>query len=280
MSQEDKAGPGARDFLSMWLKAADEWSAAGKSLLEPSSASPVLQQQDIFSQKLNSLWQAYFNCLNDTGTPAGKPASFPEIFAKAAEPFWTGIVATSDPDDKGKVDELKKLVRKTATCWPELFGKEFSALLNMPQLGLTRYYQEHAAQAIEKYNIFQSQLTQFINLLCEPLIDSIQEMRDEVQSARKEGEELVKDAKEQYQDWIRKLESEYLKLLKSPEYTGTLSSVLTALRDYKITKQQLLIDLLQDLPVPTHKDMDELYKEIYTLKKRVKELEKRGKKNG
>ena len=29
------------------------------------------------------------------------------------------------------------------------------------------------------------------------------------------------------------------------------------------------------LPVPTHKEMDELYKEIYLLKKRIKELEKK-----
>ena len=29
------------------------------------------------------------------------------------------------------------------------------------------------------------------------------------------------------------------------------------------------------LPVPTQKEMDELYKEIYLLKKRIKELEKR-----
>jgi polyhydroxyalkanoate synthesis regulator phasin len=28
-------------------------------------------------------------------------------------------------------------------------------------------------------------------------------------------------------------------------------------------------------PVPTHKEMDELYKEIYLLKKRIKELEKK-----
>jgi hypothetical protein len=29
------------------------------------------------------------------------------------------------------------------------------------------------------------------------------------------------------------------------------------------------------LPVPTHKEMDELYKEIYLLKKRIKALEKK-----
>jgi len=33
-------------------------------------------------------------------------------------------------------------------------------------------------------------------------------------------------------------------------------------------------DFLQLLPVVTHRDMDDLYKEFHLLKKRVKELEK------
>lgn len=42
--------------------------------------------------------------------------------------------------------------------------------------------------------------------------------------------------------------------------------------DYKAAQQRLLFDLLQPLPIPTNRDMDELYKEIYLLKKTVREL--------
>jgi hypothetical protein len=34
-------------------------------------------------------------------------------------------------------------------------------------------------------------------------------------------------------------------------------------------------DFLQLMPVVTHRDMDDLYKEFHLLKKRVKELEKK-----
>jgi polyhydroxyalkanoate synthesis regulator phasin len=37
---------------------------------------------------------------------------------------------------------------------------------------------------------------------------------------------------------------------------------------------------LQNLPIPTNKDMDELYKDLYILKKRVKELERKVKRDG
>ncbi len=37
----------------------------------------------------------------------------------------------------------------------------------------------------------------------------------------------------------------------------------------------MLYDLLNTLPIPTNKDMDELYKEFHVLKKRVREHAKR-----
>jgi len=40
----------------------------------------------------------------------------------------------------------------------------------------------------------------------------------------------------------------------------------------------VLVDLLQFLPLPNNKEMDELYKEIHVLKKTVKEMAKKLKK--
>jgi len=41
-----------------------------------------------------------------------------------------------------------------------------------------------------------------------------------------------------------------------------------------MARHRMLTDMLQSLPLPTNKEMDELYKELYLLKKRVRELEK------
>ena len=40
------------------------------------------------------------------------------------------------------------------------------------------------------------------------------------------------------------------------------------------SQEKVIEDILGMFPVPTQKDMDELYKEIYLLKKKVKALEK------
>ena len=42
-----------------------------------------------------------------------------------------------------------------------------------------------------------------------------------------------------------------------------------------VAKHEMLQDFVQMLPVPTQKDMDGLYKELYLLKKRIKQLEKK-----
>ena len=175
---------------------------------------------------------------------------------------------------ESKTEDLNTLASRISHSWLDLYEKEFHQILNMPQFGLTRYYQEHAARAVEKFKDFQAQMIRFTDVLCEPIIHTIQRMREE--SGTGNGSSPFKDSKEQYKKWIAKLEAAYLDLLRSPQYGDLLASFVKALRDYRTSKEQLLIDLFQELPVTTHKDMDALYKEIYTLKKRVKKLEKEG----
>jgi polyhydroxyalkanoate synthesis regulator phasin len=71
------------------------------------------------------------------------------------------------------------------------------------------------------------------------------------------------------------LEGHYTALLKSPAYLQSLCRTLSTVQDLKIAQHRLLTDFLQTLPIPTNKDMDEVYKELYTLKKRVNELTKK-----
>jgi polyhydroxyalkanoate synthesis regulator phasin len=90
-----------------------------------------------------------------------------------------------------------------------------------------------------------------------------------------EAGELPDDARAYYQMWIKILEGHYMTLFKSPEYAETMSQTLNALEDYKMTSSKVVEDILEMFPVPTQKDMDELYKEIYLLKKKIKALEKK-----
>ena len=90
-----------------------------------------------------------------------------------------------------------------------------------------------------------------------------------------EAGELPEDPQKYYQMWIKILEGHYMTLFQSNEYIETLAKTLDALAEFSAAKNDLLQDMLDALPVSTQKDMDDLYKEIYLMKKRIKILEKK-----
>jgi polyhydroxyalkanoate synthesis regulator phasin len=45
-------------------------------------------------------------------------------------------------------------------------------------------------------------------------------------------------------------------------------------QDYLNARNKIIQDMLLSLPIPTSKEMDDLYMEVYTLKKTVRDLEK------
>ena len=129
-------------------------------------------------------------------------------------------------------------------------------------------------RAADEFNLYQEALAEFMYMLYLPMEKSLQVMQDKLEEISKQGK-LSDNFKDYYNMWIKILEGHYMTLFKSPEYTRVLSKLLTATEDFKMAKQEVLVDLLSNLPIPTNKDMDELCKEIYLLKKKVKELEKK-----
>jgi hypothetical protein len=74
--------------------------------------------------------------------------------------------------------------------------------------------------------------------------------------------------------WVKILEGRYMILFKSPEYNRAIANALDAMAEFLMAKKQIIEDSFRSLPIPTQQETDELYREIYLLKKRVKQLEK------
>jgi len=53
-----------------------------------------------------------------------------------------------------------------------------------------------------------------------------------------------------------------------------MSKTLDALEDFVAARNAIAQDFLKTMAVPTQDELDELYKELYQLKKRIKNLEK------
>ena len=230
------------------------------------------------------LWQAFFSLLTEPGTVDAvfKEIQAPsEVVSKMAQAGWGGYFHLYQQwlegiQGEGKATEpygFENLDQDIFKICTEIYETDFRQLLNMPQVGLTRLSQEGINRAMDRFGQFQAAMAEFVYLLFLPLKKSLRAMQREVKNA--EAGKPAEDFKEHYRKWLKLLEGQYMTLFKSPEYTRTMSHTLNTLEDFAQAKQELLAEALAALGVPTRRDMDELYREIYLLKKQVKDLSKR-----
>lgn len=296
--QDRKEKEGQDPLFSSGMKTAgDFWQAAAKMWPLPFASFPMPvstpgeKGQKSFEElwrPMQELWESTFSFINKAQVSKDeqdkKGGMLPLFMTDPFQPLWEGFMLlqkqwsgvrdhTAQP---GGGEEMGQTFQHMNRTVHEMYGEEFKKLMNIPQLGLTRFYQERANLAVEKFSKFQSAISEFLVVLLKPTGKVFQEMQDEVRRLNEQGEDILQDTKKYYQLWMKKMEDQYLKLLRSPEYTESLGKTLAALKDYRVAREQWMMDLLQDVPVPTNKDMDELYRELYELKKKMRKLEKKG----
>lgn len=155
----------------------------------------------------------------------------------------------------------------------DIYQKEISKFFSVPQLGLTRYYQEKMITLVDKFNLFQVNMFEFMYLLYSPFWEVIKVMQGSL-ADMKDQNAMPKNLNDYYKIWIKMLEEKYMELFRSTEYIHVLSNALSAMNEFLSARQAILQDILKMSGIPGVKDMDELYKDIYTLKKRIAILEK------
>jgi class III poly(R)-hydroxyalkanoic acid synthase PhaE subunit len=192
---------------------------------------------------------------------------FTDVQVQASE--WIGKRGASLSE--ADVFELDKELLEN---WTETYEKEFSRYLKIPQLGLGRLYQEKFQNATDKLNLFQLELSKFLHMLYLPVEQSLKSLQEQMVEMAEEGP-LDEKAKTYYNLWIKLLEGHYMELFKQKEYSDTMNKTLFALHEFSDAKQAVVNDFLKQLNIPTYQEMDELSKEVYLLKKRLRTLEKK-----
>jgi polyhydroxyalkanoate synthase subunit PhaE len=174
---------------------------------------------------------------------------------------------------KTEAYQFENLDQGVFKAWREIYEEEFSQYFQVPQLGLARYYQERLNHLLDQSNVLNTSLSEFLYLLYLPMEKSLKVFQDKIEDLYKEGN-IPDKAKDYYNLWVKILEGHYMNLFKSPEYLASFREMLNQAENYVTAKNEVLQDILQTLPVPTNRDMDDIYKDLYLLKKRVKALEK------
>lgn len=280
-------GAWMKSATDLWLSGAKMWTQAAEAPRSPSAATGAFGgfSQEAWENAFK-MWQSLFSGLSTPETlqafVSGAGAS-PEIAMKIGRAAMEGystfyqqwLKKMGNLADPGKPYHFENLDQEDLfKSWKEFYAKEMQPFLKMPQLGLARSYQERMNEAIDSFNLSQTATLEFIHMLSLPIEKSVRVMEEKIEEHFREGK-LSENFKDYYDQWIKVLEGHYMTLFKSAEYLQSLSKVLDASANHKAARHRFFMDLLQTLPIPTNKDMDALYKEIYQLKKTVKQLERR-----
>lgn len=266
----------AQDF---WQSAAKPWQSMSIPGMYSSDGDDTRTQMETYWEKSFDAWKTISGLFESEVFDGFRcPGSFTELSSTYAREFVDGGLRLQEWMDyfgrlqAGKDFNLAENQREFFHAWMEFNEKEIQPLLKIPQVGLTRFYQEKANQLLSKLNTYQAAIIDFQYLLSLPIEKSLRAMREQF-SANKESS--LSDLNNYYSQWIKTLEGQYTEIFRSAEWHQSLNRLIDGAASFTASRNEILTDLMQFLPIPTNKDMDDLYKELYHLKKTVKEMAKK-----
>lgn len=228
-------------------------------------------------------WQALAGAMTTPDSVAALlkgSGAMPEVLVKLSQTSMDSLIELQQRmierlgrmGESTKAYQFQDIDENLNRIWTDIYEKEFRQFFHMPQLGLMRTYQEKANLVADNYNRFQSILSEFLSLLGMPFTRSMQVMQEKLGQMVESGE-LVEDSKVYYNMWVKILEGHFMALFQTPEYVDTLTRTINALADFSAARDAALEDLLGSLPLAKKSDMDDMARDLYELKKRVRKLE-------
>ncbi|OPY09138.1 MAG: Poly(R)-hydroxyalkanoic acid synthase subunit (PHA_synth_III_E) [Syntrophaceae bacterium PtaB.Bin095] len=291
MDDNQQGKTAGMSFFNDWIKSGTDFWA---SMLKAAPAAPEAPAEShgkkgARSRPMESLesavrmWQSLASVM---GEPAMADAALkglsalPDIFLRAAQASWdvcfqiqkSGIEKAGKIGQKVEAYRFESLDQESFQALREIYEKEIRQYFYIPQLGLTRFYQERVGIFLDRLNLLEATLGEFMAMLNLPFEQTNKVMQQEMERLTREGK-VPKEAKSLYNLWVKVLEGHFMTLFKSPEYNQTLADLFIKATDFIVAKNEVFQDILQILPVPTYKEVDELYRDLHALKKRVRELE-------
>ena len=259
---------------NLWLTAAQRWRELSVSL----AGCP---QSEEYMQASLSIWRAFFMPWTGVQFPGAKEYQQPSFDMIQAIMQVVGSGGLSEEIIKWMWNKagvpgpgFEGFNAEAVREWTDIYAKTIQPLLKIPRVGPGRVYQEKINRLTDKLKSYQAAVSEFQTLLSAPMEKSFAEMSQELDKLKDKGE-AEQDSGAYYGMWIKVLENHYTTLFRSNEYRLALSRLLNETAAFRLTGNDVLAEFLEFLPVPTNKEIDEIYKELYMLKKQTKDATKK-----
>ena len=156
--------------------------------------------------------------------------------------------------------------------WLRTYNATMGRLVEMPALGPTREKSEKMMKGFSTFiNLYTAVMDSNFNFQS-IFTEAMRRVREKT-ATDMEGEITPEKYKDFYKIWIETYSETFREFLKSGHFASDMGKLNSYLIEFqKYNREMLEENYLKPMNLPTKTDIDEINKELYSLKKTVKEL--------
>lgn len=156
--------------------------------------------------------------------------------------------------------------------WLNTYKATMGKLVEMPAVGPAREKSEKMMKGFSTFvNLYAAGMDTSSNLQS-VFMEAMRKVQEKTGSEM-EGEISPEKCKDFYKIWIETYSETFKEFLKSGHFADDLGKLNSYLMDFQKYNREMLEDnYLKPMNLPTKTEIDEINKELYSLKKTVKEL--------
>lgn len=253
-----------------WKKFSDEFLKPGTEEYKKNMTQLVDQFNNIFVNNLIPLLpkeiqalmmnsQSYFNTYLKTVENFIGPWSF--AYQNIADIF----METFYKDPMKLADSLKE--------WKEAYNQTFGVLVKSPVVGSSREMLEQNNRAVDAMIEMLISVSEFMTKALSVGYKYSQEAFEQYFDSVDNGED-PKTFNEFYKMWSKHVENAIETYFYTDEFSKLIAKTADSAMIFKIEYDKVIEKALADFPIVTKSEVDNVYKNVYSLRREVRELKK------
>jgi len=243
-----------------WEPAMEAWKQFQESCSPETFADPFQMVREEGFKQFEKVTKDGWDKLLSMGEGLTPPFSWAQSpFSWGQAPFGMGAAELF-----GGKDTFKEILK--------LMSGVMNRFTSIPPLGLSRNYQGKVVEVVDKGNQFLLTLGEYMFLMFSPLEQAMQMVQATVKGLTDEERQSL-TPESVYETWLKELEQGYFTLYGSEEYLGILKRLVSAMGEFNLARQNYMSDCLKLMGIPSENDLDDLYRDLYSLKKKISSLE-------
>jgi poly[(R)-3-hydroxyalkanoate] polymerase subunit PhaE len=228
-------------------------------------------------KKYKEMLDRVFGFDPDAVSEAAVQASrFLEAFAGSAQQFMKPWMEASEKSLKSFPQVMEgrpEAYMQTYNSLFNAFDNTFGRIFHITPVGKDREKVKLFLRSFDDFSVYLAKHTEFQHTMYVTGLAALEKVITTITEKCNKGEE-IKEFDEFFDIWLDVNEETFYELFRSEEFSKMQGKMLEASLTMREHNFKLMELYLYDYPIALRSEMDDLYKTIYELKKKVKSLEK------